>query len=48
VAQSSILSLQSGDLVLQSAAQIGILLAHRLDLLLLLLNCLDDRRGQLP
>src|SRR6516162_6289390 len=43
VAQSSILGLQSGDLVLDS----GQSFAHHLDLLLLLLNCLDDGRGQL-
>jgi len=39
VAQSVVLGLQNGDLVLQSAA-------HRLDLLLLLLNGLDHGRGQ--
>src|SRR5919198_2027454 len=45
MAQSIVLDLQSGDLVFhsrQSAAQIGVLLALRLDLLLLLLNRLDD------
>src|SRR6516165_3735211 len=50
VAQSIILSLQSGELdldVCQSVAQIGVMLAVRLDLLLLLLNCLDNGREQL-
>ena len=47
MAQSIILGLESRSLVLQSAAQFGVLLAQLRDLLLLLLNRFDDRRKQL-